>query len=125
MLLGMKQATRWTEAQGQEVVRRWRRSGQSMYAFAREHGLDPQRVRYWRERAEATGAKPRSGGLTTQPLEQPVDSGRLVPAVVVGLNDAASVSVHVGRGVVVEAQGVEALAPDWIAELVRALEETS
>lgn len=48
---------RWSEADARAMVQAWRRSGESQLAFARRHGLDPQRVGHWvrRLRAEPSG----------------------------------------------------------------------
>lgn len=109
--------TRWTEQQGREFVRRWHRSGQSMAAFARERGLDPQRLRYWRERVERNGAGDGAGRARESQA-----GTALVPGVVVGVGVRAAVSVHLGRGVVVEIQSAREVEPGWLAELARALE---
>ncbi|HXH06997.1 MAG TPA: transposase [Vicinamibacterales bacterium] len=41
---------RWTDAEGRAVAHAWRRSGLTVAAFARRHGLDEQRVRRWARR---------------------------------------------------------------------------
>ena len=41
---------RWTEADARVVLSALARSGQSVRAFAAEHGVDPQRVYVWRRR---------------------------------------------------------------------------
>ncbi len=103
---------RWTEEQGYEVVRQWRRSGLSMSAFARSRGYNPMRVQYWRERAEAAAAAPAASAM------------KLVPGVVVGLGTSIGVSVSLPRGVVVEARAVVEIPATWLAEVVRALESS-
>jgi transposase-like protein len=40
----------WTEAQARVVLEEQARSGESINAFARRHGVTPQRVRWWRDR---------------------------------------------------------------------------
>ena len=44
-------AARWTSAEGRWVVAQWRDSGLSVQGFAEKHGLDPQRVYFWRKRS--------------------------------------------------------------------------
>ncbi|MGH3905626.1 MAG: IS66 family insertion sequence element accessory protein TnpA [Pseudonocardiaceae bacterium] len=112
--------TRWTETEGREVVRRWRRSGQSMSEFAREQGLDVQRICYWRKRLES-GA-PEQGRRGAAARVAGGDS-KLVPGVVIGVRNGAAVSVQLCRGVVVEAESAAAIEPEWLAELQRALEQ--
>ena len=41
---------RWTEHQAREVLDTLVQSGQSVSAFASDHGLDPQRIYAWRRR---------------------------------------------------------------------------
>ena len=43
-------AARWTESEAREVLAVLERSGQTVAAFAAEHGLDMQRLYYWRRR---------------------------------------------------------------------------
>lgn len=43
---------RWGEAEARVVVSAWRRSGKSMAAFAREHGLVAQRLSRWSRRVK-------------------------------------------------------------------------
>jgi transposase-like protein len=42
--------SRWTEEEARQVIAALERSGKPVAAFAAEHGLDPQRVYYWRRR---------------------------------------------------------------------------
>ena len=41
---------RWTERDAREAIAALDRSGQPVSLFAAEHGLDPQRVYFWRRR---------------------------------------------------------------------------
>jgi len=43
----------WRAADARVVVEAWRRSGRSLAAFARQHGVSPQRLTYFREQLEA------------------------------------------------------------------------
>ena len=90
-----------------------------MSAFAREHGMNVQRLIYWRQRAGSgsVGEKRRSAAR--------VDGAhsKLVPAVVIG--SGVALSVRLSRGVIVEAESVAAIEPEWLAELQRALEQAS
>ena len=112
----MSAQARWTEKEGREFLRQWRRSGQSVAAFARDHGIEPQRLHYWRKRVEGTG-KPgeEGGGMSTR-------AEKFIPGVVVGIGTGAPVTVRLDGRVVVEANAVRDLEPSWLAELVRALE---
>ena len=50
----------WREADARVVVEAWRRSGLSVAAFARRHGLTAQRLAYWRAHVDAD-TRPREG----------------------------------------------------------------
>jgi len=83
-----------------------------MAAFARKRRLGTQRLRYWRDRIESDET---SGGVRDSP------EGQLVPGVVVGLG-TSRVSVHLPRGVIVEAATAGDVDVAWLAEVVVALE---
>ena len=40
----------WTEVEARGVVAAWRKSGRSTIDFARERGIVPQRIYWWRKR---------------------------------------------------------------------------
>ena len=84
-----------------------------MTVFARERGLGLQRLRYWRDRVE-------EGGERTQALVRRA-APKLVPGVVVATG-TSRISVHLPRGVVVEAATTGDVEPGWLAELTAALE---
>ncbi|MGH8308758.1 MAG: IS66 family insertion sequence element accessory protein TnpA [Steroidobacteraceae bacterium] len=111
--------TRWTDEHGREFVQQWQRSGQSMSAFAREQGVNLQRLRYWRWRVEG---RTEQGGERRERRTK-TSSHKLIPGVVVGIGERAPVTVHVGRRVVVEAQAARDIDPAWLSNVVRALEE--
>ena len=53
----------WSEHEARGVLTAWRRSGQPLERFAKERGLVPQRIRFWRDKLEgkgtvATGSQP-------------------------------------------------------------------
>ncbi|NJM55809.1 MAG: hypothetical protein HC841_07890 [Verrucomicrobiae bacterium] len=49
-----KVSKRWTATQAQQLFAELERSGLSDRAFARQKGLDPQRLWWWRRRLEQT-----------------------------------------------------------------------
>jgi len=86
---------RWSEADARAMVQAWRRSGESQLAFARRHGLDPQRVGHWvrRLRSEPSGtsapmsfhpvrlvnrARPGEGTGERPPIQIVLADGRVV-----------------------------------------------
>lgn len=50
---------RWTEAVGRAMVESLRRSRESRAAFARRHGLNSQRIKYWLDRLEGSARRGR------------------------------------------------------------------
>lgn len=84
-----------------------------MAMFARERGLEPHRLRYWRDRVGEAGER-------TQAVVRPAEP-KLVPGVVV-TTGTSRISVHLPRGVVVEAATTADVEPRWLAELTATLE---
>jgi transposase len=112
--VGSRSQQRWSESEAQEILALLQRSGQSVAAFAREQGLTPQRLYWWRKRL--------GGGAAWRPSEEVhVD---LVPVQIT--EDARAVSeavvvVRLPSGVVLEVPPTA--SPHWTAALARALEE--
>ncbi|MBM4025406.1 MAG: helix-turn-helix domain-containing protein [Planctomycetes bacterium] len=48
----------WRASEAREVLDLWRRSGESLSAFAREHGLCRNRLARWRDRLGTDGPAP-------------------------------------------------------------------
>lgn len=108
--------TKWTKKQGREVIRQWRRSGQSMSAFAHEKGLNTQRLRYWRDRLQDEEVS--TEGVTGS-------TGRdqkLVPGLVVDVGSKGELSIVLPQGIVLEARSCTDVDPNWLADVVRALD---
>ena len=56
----------WTEVEARGVIAAWRKSGMSTNDFARERGIVPQRIYWWRKKLQdADGAK---GALKLLPV---------------------------------------------------------
>lgn len=49
---GLRGKARWSNAEGATVVDAWRRSGQTVSAFAKRHRLGDERIRRWVKKAE-------------------------------------------------------------------------
>ena len=88
-----------------------------MSAFVRDRGEGVHRLQYWRKRVEGK-TTPRANQRRTRTRT----SNQFIPGMVVGIGGPAPVTVHLSRGVVVEAQSSRAIEPSWLAELARALE---
>lgn len=48
----------WTEVEGRAAIAAWKKSGLSVEKFAKERGLVPQRIYWWRKKLEAKAAEP-------------------------------------------------------------------
>jgi len=60
----------WHEAEARPVVRAWESSGQSLPAFATDHGLNPARVTRWAKRlGKRRGGRRRRGRRGIAPLK--------------------------------------------------------
>jgi transposase-like protein len=98
----------WTEDEARAALERWRRSGDTIAAFARAHGVSAPRLYWWRRRLSGKAPSP-----------EPRPEIRLAPATI--LSAAVTVEVRLASGVVVEVTGA---SPSWtaamIAELTRA-----
>ena len=91
----------WSEADGRAVIEAWRRSGESRSAFARRHGLQTKRLKYW------AGRLSRADG--------PARTLALVPATVVG----AELSAVIRAGdVTIE---LSSATPEQVATIAQAL----
>jgi hypothetical protein len=91
----------WSEAEGRAVIESWRRSGESRSAFAKRHGLQTKRLRYW------------AGRLSR--AEKPARTLALVAATVVG----AELSAVIRAGeVTIE---LSSATPEQVATIAQAL----
>jgi hypothetical protein len=86
---------RWTEREARAVLEAWQRSGKSGAAFARQQGIDPQRLFWWRERLglpRDERARPGNAFVPVVVTEQ--SSDRRMMAVSVSLPGDARLEVH-------------------------------
>jgi transposase-like protein len=95
--------THWTEEDARQVLDEWRRSGDTLAAFARARGLVPERIAWWRKRL--AGSRSTTGPALT-----------LVPATVVTMEPA--VVLRLPNGLALE---VSNASPSWIAAVAREL----
>lgn len=90
---------RWSEIEGRAAIAAWKASGDTVAAFARDHGVDPQRIGWWRKR---------------------LAEGESVAAALVPVTIAASrmgaVRVRVDD-VEIEIVDGELVSPEWVAAL--------
>jgi transposase-like protein len=59
-LASLRRRRPWTLDEGRAAVAAWRRSGQSVTAFARANALGAERVRWWCKRLEGASSSPLS-----------------------------------------------------------------
>jgi hypothetical protein len=72
----------WCEADARVVLAAYRASGRSLKAFARQTGLSPQRIRWWRERMPASATPTAPTFLPVEVVAAPVVPGQPVEIVV-------------------------------------------
>jgi hypothetical protein len=94
-----RRRTQWTQTDAERVLDEWRRSGETLEAFARTRGLVPQRIAWWRKRLGVP--------CSTKPTAL-----TLVPATVISAEPVAM--LRLPGEVVLELSSV---SPSWIAAL--------
>ncbi len=104
---------RWSREEAQEAINAWERSGESLTAFARRHGVVPQRLSWWRKRM-AIGSAPKLAPLALLPV-----TVRQAPLIAL---PPAPVSVRWGT-VRIDVADPSKVPPRWFAALVTSLGE--
>jgi transposase-like protein len=106
-------ANRWDADVARRLLAAWRRRGQTMAAFARKHGLNVQRLIWWRKRLGGDG----DGDAADAP--EPV---AFIPAVMPPPSPEVSGRVLVWLAGCVEVEGETSTMPAaWVAELAQEL----
>lgn len=113
---------RWTEREARVALRAWRRSGSSLQAFAREHGISAQRLRWWSQRSRV--ATTRSKTESNEGVSH--ESAEFVRAVVVGhaMQVDVPVVVRLPDGIEIELRDAERASAVEVARLVAELRRT-
>jgi transposase-like protein len=107
-LAAVAMSRHWRASDAGQVIEAWRRSGASVAAFARDHGMGVRRVLRWRRRLKGSGT----------PAFHPV---RVIANRAAESPGAASLALEVRRGRRIHvARGFD---PELLEELVRAVEE--
>src|SRR6478752_3292417 len=57
---------KWSEVEAREILEAWRRSGVTMESFAKQRGIVPQRLRWWRYRLKQMADKGAAPGALPQ-----------------------------------------------------------
>ena len=98
-----QRSRQWNAEQGREVIKEWKRSGETIAVFSRKRGLVPERLYIWRKRFASE-------------VTEPSRALALVPAMVVSTD--ADVVIRLKEGVAIE---VANASPRWIATVVTEL----
>jgi transposase-like protein len=91
-------ADAWTDDDARRALDEWRRSGETVAAFARRHGVTAARLYWWKKR------------LTARPTLS------LVPASII--STGASITIRLPGEVAIE---VANASPSWVAAIVAEL----
>jgi transposase-like protein len=103
----------WTAAEAWEALGAWKRSGESIVAFARRHGMSAKRLYWWRHRLKKEGTPGECG------------PARLIPIAVRPAETQPSEGVVVVAGELrVEVRDASATSPAWVATLLRLARES-
>ena len=81
--LSRRAGGQWTVAEARTLLSSVTASGLTLYAFAHRHGIDPQRLYYWRRRIEGADAAPAFVEVhraNPGPVEVVARSGRVLRA---------------------------------------------
>ena len=87
----------WSEHEARAALRAWKNSGQSLHHWAIEHGIVPQRMRWWRKKLGDDVEAPSSGAPTPA-----MDSVTLLPVQVAAPKRGEPVAVYLRCGQVVK-----------------------
>ena len=102
-------ADTWTDDDARTVLEEWRRSGDSIAAFARRHSVSAWRLYSWRQKLRTT-AKPRAAPTLS-----------LVPASIVTVS-GVTLTLRLPGEVTID---VANASPSWVATLVAELSRSS
>ncbi len=91
--------TRWDESDARWVIGLAEAEGVALHHLAREHGLDPQRLYWWRRRLASTAVAPEGGFVAVQVVD--ADEAREEPSECgdgVVVETPTGHRIHVGPG---------------------------
>ena len=113
LMAGLRGPEHWQPDDARRVLEDWARSGESMAEFAHRHGVNPQRIAWWRERL----ASKTSATVTLVPVT--------VRAAGASAPQGAALSLALSDGVRVEVTDPSRVSPQWFAAVVDALSRRS
>jgi transposase-like protein len=100
----------WTHDEARWVLDEWRRSGETIAAFARKHGVVAERLYWWRKKLAAS-----------RPQHMAMGTLSLIPATIVSTSGSA-VTIRLPGEVAIE---VANASPSWVAAVVAELTRLS
>ena len=104
---GRMAAAHWSEGDARRVLEQWRKSGESVSAFARTIGVVPQRLFWWRRRLAADAE-------VTAPRFVPVVANAVQPR---SASEVALVLTTRG-GTRIEVRDVDASTAAWVVAVL-------
>jgi transposase-like protein len=113
LMAGLRGPEHWKPDDARRVLADWARSGESMAEFAHRHGINPERISWWRERL----ASKTSATVTLVPVTVR-DAVTLAPK-------GAALSLVLADDVRVEVADPSRVSPQWFAAVVDALSRRS
>ena len=69
---------KWSEVEARGILEAWHRSGATMESFAKQRGIVPQRLRWWRYRLKQMADKGAPPALMPVQLKAPAPRGEPV-----------------------------------------------
>jgi transposase-like protein len=112
----------WTEADAREALEACASSGESIWVFARRHGIVPERLYRWKRVLK----KRSSRAMATGPLQKRDRDARLIPVTVRAPPFETCRDEHVvivDGALRVEIGTTSAVSPGWVAALLRLVRE--
>lgn len=100
-------SARWTTAEAERELGSWRRSGKPLAAYARECGVDVQRLHWWKRRlgADASAAVP----------EGPAFAAAFIRT------SPVAVTLRLGADLTLDIADPAAVSAEWLATFAAAL----
>ncbi len=96
-------ADAWTDDDARRILDEWRRSGDSIAAFARKHGVAAPRLYWWRKKL---GAAARTASALS-----------LVPATII-TDGGAALTIRLPGEIAIE---LASASPSWVAAMIAEL----
>jgi transposase-like protein len=103
-------ADSWTDDDARVALDEWRRSGESIAAFARKHGVAAPRLYWWKKKLRAPMAASSARSKPTTPMLSLVPASILLAGAALTIRLPGEVSIEVANA-----------SPSWVAAIVAEL----